>query len=83
MNELTRAPWDPANTLLHETTAQLTTEGVNTPDGPRLAVTIRTNSTTTTVFLRKGNALAWGEKITADASRMAGVVPATMMIQEG
>jgi hypothetical protein len=68
--ELTRAPWDPANSLLAETQAQITAESVGTPDGPRTAVTVRTASTTVTVFLRKGNAIAAAEKIASEASKM-------------
>lgn len=79
MVELTRAPWDPANSLLQETQAQFTAQSVDTPDGPRTAVTIRTASTTVTVFLRKGNALDAAEKIASEARKLPGLALADAM----
>ena len=70
---LTAAPWDPANTLLQETQCQVTAESVDTPGGPRTAVTVRTASTTVTVFLRKGDAIAAAEKISGEAAKLPGL----------
>jgi hypothetical protein len=77
--ELTRAPWDPANSLLHETQAQITAQRVDTPDGPRVVVTMRTASTTCTVFLAKGNAIAAADKIASEAAKLPGLALAEAM----
>lgn len=79
MVELTRAPWDPANSLLQETQAQVTAQSVDTPNGPRTAVTVRTASTTVTVFLAKGNALDAAEKIASEARKLPGLSLADAM----
>lgn len=72
--DLTCAPYDPANTLLQETQAQVTVEAmVNTPAGPRVCLTLRTASMTATVFLAKGNALTAGEKILSEARKLPGL----------
>jgi hypothetical protein len=63
---------DIANLLLAETPAQLVTQLVNTPVGQRLAMTIRTPSTTCTVFLQGADARTWGAQITRDATGMSG-----------
>jgi hypothetical protein len=74
MADLTRAPWDPANTLLQETQAQVTVQSMDTPNGPRVVLTLRTASTTMTVFLRKGNALTAAEKIASEARKLPGIM---------
>jgi len=79
MTELTRAPWDPANSLLQEAGCQITTQSVETPVGPRVVFTIRTNSTTLTVFLRKGNALQVADKIREEAGKLPGLALADAM----
>jgi hypothetical protein len=71
--ELTRAPWDPANSLLEEVQAQITAESVDTPNGPRTAITVRTASTTVTVFLRKGDAITAAGKIDSEARKLPGL----------
>jgi hypothetical protein len=70
---LTRAPWDPANSLLEEVRCQVTAQSVDTPAGPRLALTVRTASATVTVFLAKGNALMAADKIRGEAGKLPGV----------
>ena len=67
------APWDPANDLLSEVQAQVTAQAVDTPNGPRMALTIRTASTTVTVFLAKGNALMAADKIREEAGKVPGL----------
>ena len=69
--DLAEAPWDPANRLLKETDSQVLSEFVQTPDGGRVALTIRTSSTTTTVFLRKGNAITVADDINNKAGQIA------------
>jgi len=70
---LTAAPWDPANSLLREEQCQVTAQSTDTPVGPRVALTIRTASTTVTVFLAKGNALMAADKIREEAGRLPGL----------
>ena len=65
-------PFDAGNQLLAETPAQLTTATVDTPAGQRLAVTIRTASTTQTVFLQGADAKTWAAQLTREASAMSG-----------
>jgi hypothetical protein len=79
VRDLTRAPWDPSNTLLAETQVQVTVESMDTPAGPRLVLTLRTSSTTTTVFLRKGNAIDAGEKILSEARKLPGLALADVL----
>lgn len=65
-------PVDPGNHLLGPCPAVLTTSPVDTPDGQKLALTIRTNSTTLTVLLGKLDVDAWKDQLTRDVARMAG-----------
>lgn len=73
-----QAPVDPANPLLTELPAQLVTALVDTPAGQRMALTIRTPSTTLTVFLSKLDAGTWAGNIkqTADSLSGSGLVVA-------
>jgi hypothetical protein len=64
-------PVDPGNQLLAETSAQLTTGLIQTPAGQRLALTIRTPSTTLTVLLQQGDARAWAAGILGAANQMS------------
>jgi hypothetical protein len=64
-------PVDSGNQLLAETPAQLTVALVGTPDGQRMALTIRTASTTLTVLLRGADAKAWAANIGATAAGMS------------
>ena len=71
---------DEGNALLCETPAQLTTMRVNTPVGQRLAATIRTPSTTLTVFLDGTDARTWAAQLTKDA---ASVSAARLVVADG
>lgn len=64
-------PVDPANQLLAETPAQLTTGLIDTPAGQRLALTIRTPSTTVTVLLQGADAKTWAAVLTREAATMS------------
>ena len=64
-------PVDPANALLAETPARLLTSLVDTPAGQRLALTIRTASTTCTVLLQHGDAKQWAQLMTGAAAQMS------------
>ena len=63
--------FDTGNPLLSEQPAQLTTALIQTPAGQRLATTIRTPSSTVTVFLACVDARAWAAKLTADSGAMS------------
>ncbi len=67
-------PYDPGNTLLGGTPAQLSCALVPTEAGQRLALTIRTVSTTQTVFLDRQDADLWASQIKAAASAMTGLI---------
>lgn len=64
-------PVDPANGLLAETTAQMTTALMQTPAGQRLVLTIRTPSTTLTVLLGEPDAKEWAASLTSSAGQMS------------
>jgi len=65
------APVDTGNGLLSETPAQVTTALMQTPHGQRLALTIRTASTTLTVLLAPADAKTWAAQIKAIADQMS------------
>lgn len=65
-------PVDPGNGLLSETPAQLFTSLIQGPGGQRMALTIRTPSTTLTVMLAKQDADAWARMIKQVADAMSG-----------
>jgi hypothetical protein len=71
-------PFDAGNPLLGEVPAQLTTTLMETAAGQRLALTIRTPSTTVTVLLQSGDARAWASALTraADSMSAAGLIVA-------
>jgi hypothetical protein len=65
------APADMSNHLLAPVTSVLTTGITTTETGEqKLTATIRTASTTLTVFLDKLEADAWGRQLTRDAQRL-------------
>lgn len=64
-------PVDPGNQLLAEVPAQLTMAVLGTPQGQRLALTIRTASTTLTVMLAGPDARNWAQMITRAAESMS------------
>lgn len=78
-------PIDPGNTLLAETPAQLVTGLIQTAQGQRLALTIRTASTTFTVLLGQADGRTWGRNIiqTADAMSASGLIVAGPGMQLG
>ena len=65
------APVDMSNYLLDGGPAVLTTSVVDTTGGQRLALTIRTTSTTLTVMLGALELRAWAAQLARDAARMA------------
>jgi len=67
-------PFDPGNPLLGETPAQMSTSLVDTPFGQRMALTIRTASTTMTVLLGRDDATTWGQNISQTANGMSGLI---------
>ena len=64
-------PVDTGNPLLSETPAALSTALVQTPQGQRLALTIRTASTTLTVLLGAMDARTWAGQFKAVADQMS------------
>lgn len=70
---------DPANELLMQVPARLDTGSVATPDGRKLGVlTIRTGSTTLTVFLGAEDLRTWAQLLTDVAGQLSGkLVPAS------
>lgn len=65
------APVDVANPLLSEAPAALSTALMQTPQGQRLVLTIRTASTTLSVLLGAGDAKTWATQIKAIADQMS------------
>ena len=64
-------PVDPSNPLLGEVPAALFTALVQTPQGQRMALTIRTASTTLTVLLATADAKTWAAQIKQIADQMS------------
>jgi Tfp pilus assembly protein PilN len=64
-------PLDPGNQLLAETPAQLSIALLETPGGQRLALTIRTPSTTLTVLLAAADAKVWAGSVRQAADSMS------------
>ena len=62
---------DPSNSLLGETPATLVTALVETPQGQRLVLTIRTASTTLSVLLAAADAKEWAGHIKRAADQMS------------
>lgn len=78
-------PVDQANTLLAETPSQLMTALIEYPQGQRLALTIRTPSTTLTVLLSPADAKAWAGALSQAAGQMSqsGLIIANGHVQGG
>jgi hypothetical protein len=68
------APFDTANGLLADHGAQATCSVVPTSAGQRLALTVRTPSTTLTVFLAKQDAENWAQMISQAALNLSGLI---------
>jgi hypothetical protein len=62
---------DQANPLLGETPARLAAGLLETPHGQRLALTVRTPSTTLTVLLNNADAKTWAQLISQAAAQMS------------
>lgn len=69
-----RTPFDTGNPLLDEVPAELTTAVMNGPAGQKMAVTVRTASTTLTVLLPKDVAEKWRDQFTSALSSMSGLI---------
>lgn len=63
--------FDEGNKLLGELPSQLTTDVIDTPSGQRLAMTIRTPTTTLTVFLRGSDAKSWARQLVSESAVMS------------
>ena len=64
-------PFDAGNPLLGQTPAQMSTTLLETPAGQRLALTVRTPSTTCTVLLESADAQSWARALTTAAAQMS------------
>lgn len=67
-------PVDPGNTLLTEVPAMISVAQAAGPQGPRVILTIRTPSTTTTVLLNRDDALSWARVIRAEAQGISPLI---------
>lgn len=65
-------PIDASNPLLGETQAMIATALLDSTGGQRCALTIRTASTTLTVFLNQDDAKKWAEILRNAANQMSG-----------
>lgn len=74
MTTPSQPPVDTGNGLLSETPAQLTASLMDTPRGQRMALTVRTASTTLTVLLGRDDAEQWGQLISTMAGQMSGLI---------
>ena len=76
-------PVDPGNQLLSEVPALFTAALFATPQGQRLALTVRTASTTLTVLLAGPDARNWAQQLAAAAEAMstAGLIVANGKLQ--
>jgi hypothetical protein len=63
--------FDKGNKLLGELPAQLTTDIIDTAAGQRLVLTVRTPTTTLTVFLQGADAKNWARQLTAESGKMS------------
>jgi len=70
------APRDLGNDLLGPQPAQITGSIVDTELGERCMLTIRTPSTTLTVFLAKPEAIEWGRNVSEVGNAMSGLIAA-------
>lgn len=67
-------PVDPGNPILNEGPAVFMATPVNTQGGQRLAVTIRTPTTTITILLIKDDAKSWRDTFTEGIGKMSGLI---------
>lgn len=66
--------FDTGNQLLSDGPAQLVTAPMDTPGGQRLAFTVRTGSTTVTVFLAKDDVGRWRDQLATEHGKMTGLI---------
>lgn len=69
-----QTPFDTGNGLLNPTDCVMAVTAVKGPQGERLAVTLRTASTTMTVFLDKASADNWASTLKTAASKMTNLI---------
>jgi hypothetical protein len=69
-------PIDPSNPILNEGPAVIMATPVNTAAGQRLALTIRTPTTTITILLMKDDASRWRDTVSEGISKMNGLIVA-------
>ena len=65
---------DPGNQFLSEGPSSLSSTVINTPNGQRLMLTVRTGSTTLTVFLEKQMGESWVKVISDGVTQMSSLV---------
>ena len=71
MTQASPPPVDPGNPLLGPTATTMQMAIMETPQGQRLALTIRTPASTTTVFLNGEEARNWAAGLTRMASMLS------------
>lgn len=72
---------DPGNPFLSTGPCGLTSTVIDTPEGQRLMLTIRTPSTTLTVFLEKSHGQSWIDVIKDGMNKMTSLTVAPANIQ--
>ena len=70
-------PMDTGNPILSEVPATFSCTPVNGPGGQRLAFTVRTGSTTLTIFLAKDHAINWRDVMSEAIGQMSGLIVPT------
>lgn len=76
-----RPPADPGNMLLTEVPSELSATVIDTPAGQRLMVTVRTPSTTLTLFLQKQMGESWIKVLQDTTGRMTSLTVAPANVQ--
>lgn len=66
--------FDLGNRYLSEVPSELTTTKVRTPQGQRLAVTLRTTSATVTVFIDRATVRAWSDHLSTEHGGMTDLI---------
>ncbi len=71
MSQPAMPPVDQCNQLLGEVPSVMSTALIETPAGQRMALTIRTASTTLTVLLNDADAMEWASNLSSTAAKMS------------
>ena len=71
---MARPAVDLANPMLGPAPAMLDVANVTTPEGSQVVMTVRTSSSTTTVFLTKEQAEEWGRILNRSAAQLSGLI---------